>query len=117
MRRFLRYLKAARLYSQFVPYVEAADEEGFWTADDAKKLYQFFQSQTGQKLKVCLTNYAGRAAASAVRNPTNSSYHNGVAAGIPMLIVAIENHFIGGEPDAENEQADTTALESLEQNA
>jgi hypothetical protein len=117
MRRFLRYLKAAWLYSQFVPYVEAADAEGFWTADDARKLYQFFQSQTGQKLSHRLRNYAIQAASSAVRNPTNSSYHNGVAAGIPMLIVAIENHFIGGEPDAENEQADTTAFDTLEQNA
>jgi hypothetical protein len=116
MRRFLRYLKAAWLYSQFVPYIEEADEEGFWTNDDAKKLSQFLQSQTGQKLSHRLRNYAIQAASSAVRNPTNSAYHNGVAAGIPMLIVAIENHFIGA--DVENEQAESESiLSTLEQSA
>ena len=118
MRRFIQYLKAAWLYSQFFPYVEKADEEGFWTDDDAKNTLQFFQSHSGRKLGHRLRNYAIQSALSAVKNPTNSKYNNGVAAGIPMTIVAIENHFPGGVPtDAESEQSEVGGLDQLETTA
>lgn len=113
MRRFIRYLRAAWLYSQHFPYVEEADADGFWTDSDSLALHHFLESQTGQKFGHILRNYAINKACEAVRNPTNSPYNNGVAAGIPMLITAIEN--LSAIPtDTESEQSETSVLDQLE---
>lgn len=110
MRRFLQRLKAAWLYSQHFPYIEEAEADDFWDEGDALRLAQFFRSQTGVKLTHRLRNYAIKSAVSAVKNPTNSNYNNGVAAGIPMLITAIESHFPAGVPtDTESERDEAEA--------
>jgi hypothetical protein len=118
MRRFLRYLKAAWLYSRFFPYIEEAEEPGFWDKGDALKLHQFIESHTGRKFGHMLRNYAIKAACAAVKNPTNSPYNNGVAAGIPMLITAIENLSAGVPTDTESESNEAEAgLDRLETTA
>ncbi len=114
MRKLLRYLRAAWLYSQHFPYVEDAEAEGYWNEEDASNLARFFHSHTGKKLSSRLYNYAIKSALSAVKNPGNSQYNNGVAAGIPMLIVAIESHF-PAEPETDEEERLTALEERLAQ--
>lgn len=116
MRQFLRHLKAAWLYSRYFPYIEGADEEGFWTPADETSLASFLRSHTGSKLRHRLSNYYIQMAQSAVMNPDTPAYKMGVAAGIHMTISAIESHFPGGIPtDAESEQLEgQAALDRLE---
>lgn len=92
MRNFIRHIKAAWLFGRLFPYIEEADAPDFWTQADCVALQIFLQSFTGTKLRHRLTNYAVKAACNAVKNPVNSQYNNGVAAGIPMALAAIDAH-------------------------
>lgn len=106
MRNLLRHLRAAFLYARFFPYIEEADGESFWTPADEQALANFFNSYTGNKLKARLTNYAIKVACAAVKHPGSSPYENGVAAGVPMTIAAIESHFPQAQPTGEEQMAE-----------
>lgn len=112
MLNFLRHLRAAWLYARYFPYIEEADGESFWTPADEQALANFFNSYTGNKLKARLTNFAIKKACAAVQHPGSSPYENGVAAGIPMTISAIESHFPQAQP-TDGEQTTEEQIEAL----
>lgn len=117
MIRFLRRLKAAWLYARVAPYIEAADAEEFWTDNDATNLSRFFDSHSGRKLKLRLSNFTIKAACDAVNRGGDYARNTGIAAGVGIGIGAIEEHFTSGVTNnAESElPEELTALDVLAQ--
>lgn len=91
--KFLRHLRAAWLFYRVAPFIEEADEEGFWTDEDANSLLHYFSGYAGNKLRMRLNNYANKAACNAVRQQGDYAYNAGIAAGIAMGVGAITQHF------------------------
>ena len=89
---FFRHLRAAWLFLRFMPYVEAADHEDYWTEDDASSLTKFFQSSTGQKLQTRLRNYMTRSAVNATQDPGNPVYYCGWSRGVAATLATIDSH-------------------------
>lgn len=112
---FLRRLKAAWFFLKFAPYIEEADSGEFWTEDDANALSKFFDSYTGRKLKIRLTNYVTQAACNAVRQKGDYAHSAGIAAGIALGVGAIEEHFTSGATNSTNPEQNEaeTALDAL----
>lgn len=92
-------------------YNEIADTDDFWTEDDAKRVTEFFGSQTGLKLRARLTNYVLQSAMTATRE--HSPFQTGVARGVAMAVRAIEEHFapspLRSEDISENQQPSSVA--------
>lgn len=92
MRNFWQHLVAAWRYGTTFPYFEQSDEKEFWTDEDALATARFFNSFTGRKLSMRLTNYVTKMALAAVQNPQCSPYMNGQASGVSACIAAISAH-------------------------
>jgi hypothetical protein len=78
---------------QLPNYDSIADTPDGWTSDDDLALYQFFNSDTGRKLKARMTNYVIRCALNATQQTKNSKYHNGIARGVALSVSKVEDHF------------------------
>ena len=88
-----RFKYAWREAINYPTYNREADNEGYWNETDAMRLYEFFNSETGLKMKDMMTNFAIRQSmeSNKVLDPTH--YSNGVARGCLILISYVENHF------------------------
>lgn len=94
----LRKLKAALWFIREIPWVD----EPKWTAEDAKTLYHFLSTDTGEKLRAQLRNLVLRQQAEAVISESNLTYKCGSCSGSKSIIGVIEgladtDRFIPGE--------------------
>src|SRR5262249_1711722 len=90
LQRFIKAWRDAKLNCKYEPL---ADEDGAWTEDDAKRLSEYFASDSGRRLKLRLMNYVVRCAVQATQMETNLERHAGIARGIALCVGAIETHF------------------------
>jgi hypothetical protein len=105
---FLRHLKAAWRYGKQIPFVPESEKEGFWTKENALETERFFNSETGRKLGIRLTNFNAKIAQAAVQNPNGTQWLNGQASGVTVCIAAIEAHY----PQRDQEEQEESAIGS-----
>lgn len=89
---FLRHIAAAFRYLRYVPYVEAADHEDFWTPEDSAAYSHFANSPTGQKLRYRARNLINRSAVSATNASANIKHRCGWANGIAATFAWLDSH-------------------------
>ena len=86
--RFLYAWRQAVVGSQ---YEWLTNDEQEWDNEvDGKNLVAFLGSDTGAKFQRDLTNFSMTTAVSACRNPANSTWHAGLAAGVSLVLEKIE---------------------------
>jgi hypothetical protein len=101
IRRLIRAYKLANALRRF-------DEqaEGEWSQDDAIALKTFLLGVSGKKLRARLSNLVFKSAIEACQVTQNGDYHRGIARGIYLTSVVIDNHFptsAGQAGDSENQ--------------
>jgi hypothetical protein len=105
---FWSYFKSAWKLSRNARYFAESDSDSFWTEEDARNTKLFFESVTGKKLGMRLSNFAIKMALAACQD---SGAKNGDARGVTACIAAIEAHY----PQIEEQpQAATTELDQME---
>ena len=105
---FWSYFKAAWKLSRHARYFAESDAQDFWTDDDARNTKLFFESVSGKKLGMRLSNFAIKMALAACQDSTGIK--NGDARGVTACIAAIEAHY-----PQETEQAEVrTELDQME---
>ncbi len=95
---FLRHLRAAWLYLRFMPYVEAADHEDYWTEADSQNTQQFWNSPTGQKLRDKWGNLVIKSAVNATLPATDPVHRCGHASGVAATLAWFASHLPKAPP-------------------
>jgi hypothetical protein len=92
-----RFKYAWRHATDYPSYNRMADQNENWTDIDGKRTYEFYNSETGLKLKDRLTNFAIRKSMESNRVLDPTHYSNGKAQGVLEAIAFVEDHF--AEPE------------------
>lgn len=90
----MKLLKSLLRLKTDYKYNRVVEHEDYkWNDDDAIRLHQFFQEETGQKLKAILENYVIKVAVVATQSRGNFEYACGMARGVAMAVETLQSHF------------------------
>lgn len=102
VKRWLRLLSLARKFSR---YNGIPAESPRWTEEDAGALRKFFQSRSGQKLRIELVTLTNRQASRAIETESGLEYRAGWAAGFKGCLACIDQYMAQAEePEGEIEK-------------
>ncbi|SRR6266576_253378 len=106
--KFIEHLarawRTAKLTYKFDYLAESPDA---WTQEDALGTNQFFNSDTGKKLKIHLTNFVVKSAVTAIHEPPDQLQKAaGIALGVKMTVEAMENLLSVIPPTEKAEKSD-----------
>src|SRR5262249_25211231 len=106
----IEIVKKAYLHMKYDLFAETADG---WTDEDQVRTFQFFNSDTGLKLKARLTNYVLRTAIQATGHQgNNAQFHNGVASGTEMAVMALQTHLAPPTRKSETSEEEPSEAEA-----
>ena len=108
-----RFLFAWR-YAQLASYDKGADDRSYWRIVDHAETVRFFNSSTGQKLRVLLNNFVFKTCYKSCAALGDHSYHAGIARGTSLAVFHLQEMITTppkteAQPDEEQNAALTPA--------
>lgn len=95
MKFLYNLMRAFRIVTQELRYVEIYDLQGAWTEEDRTWLAGAMATPSGQKLRQRLLNMTIKAATAATQTDANNAVLNiGIARGVALAFNALQEHFI-----------------------
>lgn len=104
MNFFQRFIYAWR-FAQLPSYDLEADKQGYWGDREATATLQFFNSETGHKLRVLLNNFVFKTCYQSCAAVGNHGYHAGIARGTSLSVFHLQELItrVPAQEDAEKD--------------